>query len=214
VRPMPHRRLPSPALALRRRPRLRLALVGAAALAVGAQVAALSSAAESQRRAWGATTEVVVARTDIATGEVIDPGNAVVVAHPRALVPEGAATTLGGDRRAATPIWAGELVLEARLAPAGLSAVAARLPPGTRAVAIPVEPGTTPPIAVDDRVDVLVALAPDATGGGPPGFALAAAVVVVDVSDAAVTVALPADAAPKVAVALGQGAVTLALVGS
>jgi hypothetical protein len=74
-----------------------------------------------------------------------------------------------------------------------------------------VEPGTTPPLAVGDRVDVLVALPAEAADGGPPGFALATDVVVVDVTEAAVTVAVPRAAAPRLAVAFGQGAVTLAL---
>ena len=115
------------------------------------------------------------------------------------------------DVRLAEPVYAGEIVREERLAPEGLSAVAARLPPASRAMAIPVEPGTVPALVLGDRVDVLVALAPEAAGEGPPGFALATDVLVVDVSAAAVTVAVPADTAPRIAVALGAGAVTLAL---
>ena len=34
-------------------------------------------------------------------------------------------------------------------------------------MAIPVEPGTMPPVVVGDLVEVLVALGPDASGGGP-----------------------------------------------
>ena len=64
-----------------------------------------------------------------------------------------------------------------------------------------------------DRVDVVVALPEAAAGDGPPGFALASEVDVVDVDDAAATLAIPRDDVPRVAVALGQGAVSLALVG-
>jgi Flp pilus assembly protein CpaB len=110
-------------------------------------------------------------------------------------------------------ILAGEVLRAERLAPAGLSAVAARLPRGTRAMAVPVEPGSVPDLVLGDRVDVLVALAPEASGGGPPGFALATDVLVVAVDDAAVTIAVPADTAPRLAVAFGTGAVTLALTG-
>ena len=46
-----------------------------------------------------------------------------------------------------------------------------------------------------------------------PGFALAEDVPVVDVTDAAVTIAVRRDVAPRLAVAFGQGAVTLALLG-
>jgi Flp pilus assembly protein CpaB len=113
----------------------------------------------------------------------------------------------------AQPVFDGEVVRRERLAPSGASALAARLPTGTRAVAIPVEPGTTPPVAVGDLVEVLVALAPEAAGTGAPGFALATGVPVVDVTDAAVTIAVDRDVAPRLAVAFGQGAVTLAVVG-
>ncbi|MEQ1786176.1 MAG: hypothetical protein ABL966_03915, partial [Acidimicrobiales bacterium] len=140
--------------------------------------------------------------------------NTALVEHPAPLVPDGAVTALLADARAAVTLLDGEVVREERLAPSGVSALAARLPPGTRAMAIPIEPGTSPSLAIGDRVEVLVALAPEAAGGGPPGFALATDVAVVDVSDAAVTLAVSRDVAPRLAVAFGQGAVTLALVGA
>ena len=80
-------------------------------------------------------------------------------------------------------------------------------------MAVPVEPGLVPALVVGDHVDVLVALASEAAGDGPPGFALATEVVVVDVDDAAITIAVPVDIAPRLAVAFGAGAVTLALAG-
>ena len=214
MRPKPYRRPPSLGLALRRHPRARLALVLVAALVVGWSVLLSSRAADDRQRAWGTSIDVLVATVDIPAGAPIDATNTSLVAHPAALVPDGAHTSLPQDLRAAAPIWAGETVRAERVAPAGLSVVAARLPDGMRAVAIPVEPGTTPPLSVGDRVDVLVALAPEAAGGGPPGFALTTGVLVVEVTDTAVTVAVSPDAAPRVAVALGQGAVTLALVGA
>jgi hypothetical protein len=81
-------------------------------------------------------------------------------------------------------------------------------------VAVPVEPGLAPPLLVGDRVDVMVALAPELAGDGPPGFVVAADALVVAVDDAAVTIAVRASAAPRIGVALGQGAVTLALLGA
>jgi Flp pilus assembly protein CpaB len=117
------------------------------------------------------------------------------------------------DARVGSPIYEGEVVRRARLVPGTLSTVAARLPPGTRAVAVPLDPGLAPPLAVGDRVDILVALAGEAASGGPPGFAVATDVEVVHATDQAATLAVPRDRAPRVAVALGQGAVSLALVG-
>ncbi|MGK2948190.1 MAG: SAF domain-containing protein, partial [Acidimicrobiales bacterium] len=212
----PHRfrpRPPSLGLVLRRHPRLRQALLGATALAMAASVLSITESAEERRAAWGTTTPVVVATTDIAVGAAVDVGTAEVVEWPAALVPPGALTEVPDGQRATSPIWAGEVVDHRRLATRDLSAVAARLPAGTRAVAVPVEPGTAPPLEVGDRVDVLVALPAEAAGGGPPGFALATDAPVVEVGDTSVVVALSPDLAPKVAVALGQGAVTLALVG-
>src|SRR3546814_7635655 len=111
-------------------------------------------------------------------------------------------------------VYEGEVLVGERLAPVGVHVLAATLPTGTRAVAIPVEPGLAPPLQVGDVVDVLVALAPESAGSGPPGFVLAPSVLVVDVGEHAVAVAVERDDAPRVAVALGRGAVTLALVGA
>lgn len=213
MRRMPVRRHPRVALALRRQPRLRTALVVALGLLSGAGVAATVQQSEQARAAWGRSTAVLVATRDLAAGERLDDGGTHLVEHPAPLVPPGALTALPDDGRVAEPVYEGEVLRAERLAPAGMSTVAARLPEGTRAVAIPVEPRTTPPLAMGDHVDVVVALAPEAAGAGPPGFALATDVVVVEVTEAAVTVAVPRDIAPRLAVAFGQGAVTLALVG-
>ena len=208
---VPHRL--DPALALRRRPRHRRALVLALAALCGIAVTGVVQRAEEAVAAWGESVPVLVATRDVRAGDRIDATNTRVEERPAPLVPPGALTALPDDRRVADALYAGDVVREERLGTAGRSAVAARLPEGTRAVAIPVEPGTTPPLVLGDLVDVLVALPAESAGDGPPGFALATAVEVVDVGEAAVTVAVPTDAAPRLAVAFGAGAVTLALVG-
>jgi Flp pilus assembly protein CpaB len=184
-----------------------------AVLAAGCGLAVMGTVqrAEDAAAAWGAPVPVLVATRDLAPGDRLDAGNTRVEHHPAPLVAHGVLRAVPRDGRLAQAVYAGEVVREERLAPAGLSAVAARLPAGTRAVAIPIEPGRAPALVLGDRVDVLVALPAEAAGDGPPGFALATEVVVVDVADAAVTVAVPTDTAPRVAVALGAGAVTLAL---
>ena len=131
--------------------------------------------------------------------------------RPAPLVPHQSVTERLDDVRLAEPVYAGRSSVRSAWRRKACRRLAARLPAGTRAMAIPVVPGTAPALVLGDRVDVLVALAPEAAGDGPPGFALATDVLVVDVSDAAVTVAVPADTAPRIAVALGAGAVTLAL---
>lgn len=212
MRPTPRRRF-RPALALRRQPRLWWLLVFVVAGALGASVASVVAGAERTRAAWGSTEVVAVATRALEAGATLGPGDMDLVARPAAVVPEGAVRELPTGEVATAAIAEGEVLVAGRLA-RDLSSVAATLPPGTRAVAIPVEAGLAPPLEVGDHVDVLVALAPEAAGGGPPGFVVTADALVVDVAEEAVTVAVPRSAAPKIAVALGAGAVSLTLIGA
>lgn len=213
MRPKPRRRRVHPVLALRRQPRLWWLLTVAVALAVGWVVSSIVAEAERARLAWGTTELVAVASRHLAAGTTIGGDDVELVERPRALVPTGALSDIPEGQVAVTAIEAGEVVVAARLAPMGLGVLAATLPEGTRAVAIPVEAGLAPPLLVGDRVDVMVALAPEAAGEEPPGFVVAADALVVAVDEAAVTVAVSRAAAPRIGVALGQGAVTLALIG-
>ncbi len=214
MRPKPRRPRPRLALLLRRQPRLWWLLTCVTALAAGALVSTITADAERMRSAWGPTELVVVARRDVAPGVTLRAGDVELAPRPRAMVPDGALRRLPTGQVSAVALATGEVVLEQRLAPLGVRGLAATLPAGSRAVAIPIETGTAPPLAVGDHVDVLVALAPEAAGGGPPGFVVVADALVVAVGDTAVTIAVDAAAAPRVAVALGQGAVSLALVGA
>jgi Flp pilus assembly protein CpaB len=168
--------------------------------------------ADARRAAWGRSTTVLVAVHDLQPGDPLDASTTRPEARPEPLVADGALRELPDRARVAEAVYAGEVIRAERLAPGETSRVAARLPPGTLAVAIPLDPGRAPPLEAGDRVDVLVAVSPEAAGSGPPGFALAEAALVVDVDDAAATVAVPRDLAPRLAAAFGQGAVTLALV--
>lgn len=214
ARPLPRRRR-GPVLALRRRPRLWWALVAVLALAVGTAVASAVERADAARRAWGTTVPVVVATEAIAPGDALSAAVLAVEKRPAALVPDSALRALPADRVAGAAIAAGEVVVAERLAGEGLRGPAALLPPGTRAVAVPAERGLTPPVAVGDAVDVVVALggSGEDRGGAPPGFTLVEAARVVAVSDEAVTIAVPRADTARVAVALGSGVVTLALLG-
>lgn len=213
------RRPPGPArrlrvgLLLRRHPRLWWGVVTILAVSTGLLVSSAVDAAEDERAAWGDERVVVVARRDLTAGQRLGADDVALEPRPAALVPDGALGEVPAAATLRAAVYAGEVLVEPRLAGEGLSPLAARLPDGSRAVAVPVEPGLAPPLRVGDEVDVLVALSPDAAGAGPPGFVLARRAPVVDVREAAVTVAVPADVAPKVSVALGTGAVTLALVG-
>jgi Flp pilus assembly protein CpaB len=173
------------------------------------------SGADAARARWGPSETVVVATRDIEPGDPLDGAVLALERRPRATVPTSALTQLPpADAVAGAAIVDGEVLVAERMAGQGLRGPAARLPRGARAMAIPTEPGLTPPLAVGDVVDVVVAVPPDAAGGGPPGFTLVAGALVVAVSEDATTIAVPRDDAPRVAVALGAGAVTLALVGA
>jgi Flp pilus assembly protein CpaB len=213
MRPKPRRRRLHVGLALRRQPRLWWLLTIATAVAVGWVVSSIVAEAERSRAAWGTSVVVAVATRDIEAGDPITMGDVDLVERPLAVLPDDALDHLPESAVASTAIAAGEVLVTARLAAAGFTGLAATLPEGSRAVAIPVEVGLAPPLAAGDRVDVLVALAPDAAGNGPPGFVVAAGALVVSVDEGAVTVAVQAPVAPRIAVALGHGAVTLALVG-
>jgi Flp pilus assembly protein CpaB len=168
--------------------------------------------ADAASAAWTRGVPVVVAARDLEPGDALRADDVLLVERPRALVPTGALEQVPDGQVVRAAVFEGEVLVGARLAPAGSGALAASLPEGTRAVAIPVEPDTSPPLQPGDLVDILVALAEETAGSGPPGFVLARAVPVVDVGDHAVTVAVDRDVAPRVAVALGHGAITLALV--
>jgi len=199
---------------MRRDPRLWWLAVGTCALTLGLLVSSIVSAADRSRAAWGQSQRVLVATRDLAAGDRIGPDDVTLEDRPTATLPASGLRRLPLGAVARSTILAGEVVVDARLTTGGLSAVAARLPAGTRAIAIPIELGSAPPLETGDLVDVLVALPPELSGGRPPGFAVATDALVVALDDSAVTVAVPRATAPRIAVALGQGAVTLALVGA
>lgn len=221
MRPTPRPRRPfgvhsrfRPGLLLRRQPRLWWLLVLSVALTAGWLASTVVAHADRTRLAWGTSQQVLVAQRDLAPGDDLLARDVVLVARPRSMVPATALRELPAGAVVGARVLKGEVVVAERLASVGLTGVAATLPAGTRAVAIPTEPGMAPPLRVGDHVDVLVALAPESAGAGPPGFAVATGALVVAIDEAAVTVAVPRDTAPRIAVALGAGAVTLALIGA
>lgn len=210
------------------RPVVRRIAVAAVALATGLVVTSLVQSAEAARARWGAGRPVVVATRDLTAGEIVGAGSVAVRTLPEAAVPDRALSGAPLGRVVRHPVARGEALLPDRLAPDGLTGVAALVPAGRLAVAVPVGPGGAPPLAVGDVVDVLAVVPGGAVGGavggaapagGPgtggdvPAFPLVADAAVVDVGEGAVTVAVPRDDAAAVAAVLAQGAVVLALVG-
>lgn len=197
------------------RPALRRLAVVALALATAVAVVTTLGAAGAARDHWGRTRPVAVATRDLAPGQVVAAGDIEVRDLPAALVGEAALADAPVGAVVRHPVLAGEPVAAARLGAAGGTGPAALLEAGELAVAVPLGPAGAPPLAVGDRVDVLTVLAPDAAAasGDDPAFALVAGATVVDVAEQAVTVAVPAGDAARVAWAVGNAAVVLALAG-
>lgn len=202
-------RRPRLGLRLRRPAPFWLATVGLA-LVTALTVTGLVGSAQAEVALHGDLRPVLVARHDLTAGDVLGVEDAEVRRWPAAFVAEGALGEPAGGQVVASPVHAGEAVLAARLAPAGTSAVAALLPPGARGVAIPAAPGGLP-LSVGDVVDVLATLETGDESSSDPTFPVARAAGVIDVGEEAVTLAVSAREAPRVAYALTAGAVTLAL---
>lgn len=217
------------------RPAVRRTCVAGLAAATCVTAMSLVAVADDARDRWGQTRAVAVATRDLAPGDVLDAGAFEVRDLPEAVLPDGVVDGAAGASPGAPgssavaagvppvgavvrhPVLAGEPLVAARLAPDGLTGAAALVPAGWRAVAVPLGPAGAPPVVTGDLVDVL-AVTPTAIDGADqgrePAFALVEQAVVVDVTDGAITVAVPRDDAPRVAWALSNGAVVLALAGA
>jgi Flp pilus assembly protein CpaB len=204
---------------------VRRVLVAVIAAATGLIVMATVQAAERAGERWGATRSVAVALRDLDVGETVDQMAVELRNLPAAAVSAAALTELPVGAVVRQPVAAGEPLVEERIAPHGLTGVAALVPAGTRAVAVPVGPAGIPPVAVGDQVDVLALLAaPEDVHGhghdhdpqtmGPAAHTLVERAAVVDVREEAVSVAVPAIEVPALVAALGQGAVLLTLAGA
>jgi Flp pilus assembly protein CpaB len=166
---------------------------------------------------WGVERTVLVATGPIDIGQMIEPGDVGTTEWPAALVPPDAVTGEVVGRVAVAAIAEGEVLVERRLAPDGLTGAAALLPPDTRALAVPDISGGLA-LSPGDVVDVLAVIDPFAIGStaeGGPGEAtaeiVAAAATVVAVTEDSTTVAVRSQEVGHVAAALAQGVVTLAL---
>jgi Flp pilus assembly protein CpaB len=196
---------------------VRRAVVLGLAILTGLVVVSLVSSAEAARQRWGRARPVAVATRDLVPGDLVD-GSAVEVRRlPEAAVAPQALAEPPSGSMVRQPVAAGEPLVPERLAPQGLTGVAALVPAGHRAVAIPIGPLAAPPLTVGDHVDVL-AVVPALVEGQPredqPSFPLVDAAVVVDVGEQSIAVAVPEADAPRVAWVLTNGSVVLALAGA
>ena len=196
------------------RPGVRRVAVAGLAMATALTVSSALEAAGAARDRWGPSQPVAVAARDLAPGEVVDASAVELRDLPEALVTEASLTAAPEGAVVRQPILAGEPLVAARLAPHGLSGAAALVPTGQRAVAVPLGPAGAPPLATGDLVDVVTVLPPGLEpGGDEPAFPLVERAAVIDVADEAVTIAVPASDAPRVAWALSNGTIVLTLAG-
>ena len=195
----------------RRLPALYWILAFGLAICTSVTVFRLAAAADARARQWGTLAEVPVAVAHIAAGDPVGPDDYELRRVPESLLPEPGFLLEPDGLTAVVPVWPGEVLVESKFAPAGVDGPAALLDPGERAIAVPrIE--TTPPVGVGDRVDVILTLDPSAAGGlGPPAIPIARAARVLHVDEAAVTLAVGAAAAPRVAFGAAQSALSLAI---
>jgi Flp pilus assembly protein CpaB len=199
----------------------RVVVLGLAIL-TGLVVILLVSSAEAARQRWGRSRPVAVATRDLAPGDVIDASAVEVRRLPDAAVSPGALAEAPAGSVVRQPMVAGEALVAERLAPQGLTGVAALVPAGQRAVAVPIGPLAAPPLTIGDLVDVLAVVpvaaeaaeAPRVQSEDEPSFPLVEAALVVDVSEQSIAIAVPDADAPRMAWVLTNGSVVLALAGA
>ncbi len=195
---------------LRRRPLVAWGLTLALAGLTAAVVGGLTARAGATLDRYGTTRSVVVAVAALPAGHELGPTDLTRRDVPIGLLPEGALDEVPVGRRLRSPVVPGEVLVPGRLAPEGLGPLAARLLPGTLGLAVPVDgPGLR--LEPGDVVDVLATFDPAAVGEGDPTITVAAGATVIDTVEGAVTLAVAAPDAPRVAFALAAGVVTLAL---
>lgn len=181
-----------------------LAVVGLS-LSVGLLLESGLSRAQADARRFGEPVRVVVARVDLAAGAMAGPDTVALRSWPASLVPNGTLRTVPDGQVVSQAILAGEPVVEARLGADGL------VPSGSRALALPTGPGALG-VRVGDRVDLLATFDPlVAPAGEDPTVTVARAATVVAVRARSITVAVTEAETPRVAFALSQATITLAL---
>ncbi|HEX2041434.1 MAG TPA: Flp pilus assembly protein CpaB [Acidimicrobiales bacterium] len=199
---------------LSRSPVVFWAAVAVLALLTASVVGRLVGQARAAAARYGHLRPAAVASRAVEAGAVVGADDVVVRQVPAAFLPDdavGAVDEVVG-RTAVVPVFPGQPVVRAQLAPEGRRGVAALLPPGGRAVSVPTGPAS-PRLERGDVVDVLATFAEAAAQGegGEPTFPVATAAPVVDVGEESATVAVSAEEAARVAFAVVHGAVTLAL---
>lgn len=179
-----------------------LAVAMTAAGVAGLLTAQLLSSAAAARDRWGDVVDVDVVARGLRPGDVVTAEHLRSEARPRHLVPASALDAEAAvGRVAVAPIVEGEPVVAERVS-------SDLVPDGWRAIAIPPPAtGAHPDVYPGDAIEVLDVGAPDVGSVN----ASEGIVVAVRERDSMVTVAVPRDAAGRVAYAAVAGSAVLAL---
>ncbi len=147
----------------------------------------------------GTTTSVATVARDTPAGTEIGPEDVRIVQWPAALVPTGAVTTSPGGAVARADLVAGEVLVAHRLYPSAAGTGA-----DDRLVTLPI-PSAPPPVRAGSRVELYgIRVVGDAVA--TPATRLTVGVVI-EITDAAIAVAVPETAVPIVLEHLAFGVV-------
>jgi len=159
------------------------------------------SQADDVRRAWGATTPVLVAIHDLRAGDPLDTTTVEVRTLPQVAIPGRVVERLAPGQRAVRSVGAGEVLGPDDVTTVPAGPLAARLPAGHTGVGVTLT-DDSPSIGPGDVVDVVVvdtSTGPDGSGGRTPPRVAASGALVLDVHDDGVTLAVADDQAAGLA---------------
>lgn len=191
---------------IRRLPIAWWAAVISLAVIAGVFVASTVSRAEAAADRYEGLIKVAVATSNLEAGSSIGNEDIRFENRPRAFLPASPIVESPSGRIASTPMVAGEVFTESKVAPGGLSSVAALLRNGERAVSVPNKKDGLR-LQIDDTVDIIGSFG----NSHESALTLASAGRVVDVGESSATVAVIAQDAPRVALATANGQVALAI---
>ena len=178
----------------------RVVAVVAIAVVVAATVARANDRASLAAAAWElADSPVLVVTQDIPAGQIIDTDVVALRAVPVGLLPADAMHALPPGSRATTSLTTGEILRSTRVDPDAASPIAALLPRGHLAFSVPAGD-------LSATVGDAVRLYDLATGSTAVRSA-----DVLAVDEGRVTVAVPAEDAPRLIAALGAGGIVAAI---
>jgi Flp pilus assembly protein CpaB len=181
-----------------------VALAGATVWLVSHQM----DRADSTVKAWGRRVPTVVMAVDAPAGHRLTANDVRLVELPAIARPADALGEAPVGAPLAAAVFAGEPLVASRVAPTGVSALAATLPAGHRGVALPVDIAT-PHLEPGDIVELH---ATTIDGAGVARGVLTGTGRVLAAEEGSLVVAVPVPAVDELVAALASGPVVAVLV--